>query len=248
MSNSGETQSVAGEDWRLTNQSDGKAKLGERVARAIEREIVEAGWPVGEMIGSEAELQERFGVSRAVLREAIRMLEQHGVARTRRGPGGGLIVMAPDLKALVRAAALTLTYNRTEPAHVFETRIVLELAATQLAAERIDEAGIETLRDALQRESEAIETAGRPGTSDVHYAIGQLTGNPAITLFLEVLIELTNEIAPETVESHVREPIVTEETHHAHERIVEAIVASDIGLAQHRMRVHLDAMRKFLQE
>src|SRR5438067_13885634 len=65
-------------------------KLGVVVARQIEAEILDRGFPVGEVVGSEAGLIERYGVSRAVLREAIRLLEHRNVAAMRRGPGGGL--------------------------------------------------------------------------------------------------------------------------------------------------------------
>ena len=64
-------------------------KLATVVARSIENQVVALGWPVGEVLGSEAELLERFGVSRAVLREAVRIVEHTGAARMRRGPGGG---------------------------------------------------------------------------------------------------------------------------------------------------------------
>src|SRR5438128_10233608 len=67
-------------------------KLAAQVARRIENDIIDAGWPVGAVLGSESELLERYGVSRAVLREAVRLVEHHPVAVMRRGPGGGLVV------------------------------------------------------------------------------------------------------------------------------------------------------------
>lgn len=39
-------------------------KLAEQIAEQIEQRIVDAGWPIGEIIGSEASLIEQFGVSR----------------------------------------------------------------------------------------------------------------------------------------------------------------------------------------
>ena len=67
-------------------------KLGEQLAERVEEEIIASGWPVGKVLGSEAELIERYGVSRAVFREAMRIVDHHGVAEMRRGPGGGLVV------------------------------------------------------------------------------------------------------------------------------------------------------------
>ena len=45
--------------------------LASVIARRIEDDVVERGWPVGEVLGSETDLLERFGVSRAVFREAV---------------------------------------------------------------------------------------------------------------------------------------------------------------------------------
>lgn len=60
-------------------------KLASILARDIEADIVRRGWAVGESLGSELALQQRFGVSRSVLREAVRLVEHHQVARMRRG-------------------------------------------------------------------------------------------------------------------------------------------------------------------
>src|SRR4051812_32028391 len=64
-------------------------KLASVVAQRIEDDIVASGWPEGQVLGSETDLLERFGVSRAVVREAVRIIEHTGAARMRRGPGGG---------------------------------------------------------------------------------------------------------------------------------------------------------------
>ena len=53
------------------------------IVAEIEQEIVEQGWPIGASIGHEAQLMERFDVSRSVLREAIRTLESSGVVTVR---------------------------------------------------------------------------------------------------------------------------------------------------------------------
>lgn len=124
-------------------------KLAELTSEKIEMRIIEMDWPVGKVIGSEAELLGEYGVSRAALREAIRLLEHHHVAYMRRGPGGGLVVAEPDPDAMAHAAAVYLGYRKVSPKELFETRTALELAAVRSAAENIDEAGIVKLRNAL---------------------------------------------------------------------------------------------------
>src|SRR5689334_12188185 len=117
-------------------------KLAEKTAAKIESAIAEQGWPLGSVLGSDADLLEQYGVSRAVLREAVRLLEHDKVARMRRGPGGGLVVAEPDPEAVTRAATLYLRYWRVDPGRIFEARIALEVAAVKAAADRIDEDGI----------------------------------------------------------------------------------------------------------
>ena len=81
--------------------------LASVIARRLEDEIVARGWPVGEVLGSESELLEYFGVSRAVFREAVRVVENTGAARMRRGPGGGLIVSADGFMFINRALIIS---------------------------------------------------------------------------------------------------------------------------------------------
>src|SRR4051812_15887833 len=59
-------EAVAGPSYQSHGGWHG-ATLAARVAAAIEREIVALGWPVGEVIASEAELLARHGVSRPVM-------------------------------------------------------------------------------------------------------------------------------------------------------------------------------------
>ena len=72
------------------------ATLAAAIVAELEAEIVRVGGPVGKVIATEGELLERFGVSPPVLRQAVGILEREQIARMRRGPGGGLLVMAPD--------------------------------------------------------------------------------------------------------------------------------------------------------
>src|SRR5512143_3428897 len=67
-----------------------KEKLVDRVVVEIQRQILEGGLPPGTMLPSERELCEQLGVSRTVLREAVRMLVTKGLLEAR--PGVGTIV------------------------------------------------------------------------------------------------------------------------------------------------------------
>ena len=120
-------------DRRRARQRSSGRKLGEQLAERVEEEIIASGWPVGKVLGSEADLIERYGVSRAVFREAMRIVDHHGVAEMRRGPGGGLVVVAPKSDAAIRTLSLNLEYLDLTPEQINEARLAIELACVRTA-------------------------------------------------------------------------------------------------------------------
>jgi GntR family transcriptional regulator, transcriptional repressor for pyruvate dehydrogenase complex len=82
-------------------------KVSEVVARAIVHDIVTGGLEQGATLPSEAVMLSRFGVGRASLREALRILEVHGLITIKPGPGGGPIVAAPTSRSFGRIASWT---------------------------------------------------------------------------------------------------------------------------------------------
>jgi DNA-binding FadR family transcriptional regulator len=222
-------------------------KLAEIVSKKIEMDIIDRGWPVGEVIGSEADLLEVYGVSRAALREAIRLLEHDNVAYMRRGPGGGLVVAEPDPGPVALASAVYLRYKNVSVADLFEARITLELAAVRAAAERINEDGVRRLREVLAHEESFSEEADAT-IHDFHIVVGELSNNPALHLFTDVLTSLSAAGFLGTRALFDRHATVPrphsefETTHRAHTAIAEAIIAGDAALAQHRTNSHLRAM------
>jgi DNA-binding FadR family transcriptional regulator len=214
-------------------------KLAERVAGALRDDIERAGWPVGTVIGSETDLIERYGVSRAILREAVRILEHHGAVRTKRGPHGGVVVTAPDSGAIVRSARMILEYDGVTSEQLFEARSVLEVAAVRLATERATTEVAADLRKALATEERLGDAAER--FMPVHHRVAAATGNRLFELFVDVM----GELVPSRVRADRRPPAgvaaLSVEVHRAHDRIVEAIVAGDADMAERRMLRHLEA-------
>lgn len=214
-------------------------KRAERVARAIEDRIIAMGWPVGRLIGSEQSLMAEHDASRGVLREAVRLLEHHGTARMRRGPGGGLVVQAPSPNAVRRSASLFLQYRHTELSSLLHARTSLELNCLDLLAEQVKDPHVANeLRQALEAE---LKPVPRPASS-FHHVMMQLCGNPAIGLFAQTLMDMHGEAVrshdhPSDPESAVLDPGTG---HRAHQQIFDALLAGDLPLARRVLIRHLD--------
>jgi DNA-binding FadR family transcriptional regulator len=232
--------------WR---PGDRKPKLAEQVACQIESQIVDMGWPVGRVLGSEAGLAETHGVSRAVMREATRILEHHSVVSSRRGTGGGLVVMAPETEAVLPPMALFLDYQGVTPTQLFEARSVLELAAIELAAARITDEGSARLLEALEiEETDLTDPHKYLLGHELHVLIAELSGNPTLRLFVGALAKLSSSHAEANFArmNRRRASEIGSEIRRAHRRIVEAVIASDAGLARKRVLSHLRAITPWL--
>lgn len=220
-------------------------KLAAQVARQIEADIAQAGWPVGEVFGGEEELRARYGVSRAVLREAIRLVEHHEVATMRRGRCGGLIVRAPDIGSLTAAVVIYLEYVGTSVEDLLAARLLLEPLAARLAAEHIPESGITRLRDTLREERAPGEDNLR-ARELLHFALSDLSGNTALHLFISVLIQLTTRYAQRPRLPGASGPALSAAADRAHTAIIDSIIAGNTARAEHQTTRHLEAMRDWL--
>jgi DNA-binding FadR family transcriptional regulator len=217
-----------------------ESKLAAGVARAILRDVVDRDWPVGEVLGSQAELIERYGVSRAVFREAVRLVENQQVASMRRGPGGGLVVTEPTVDAIIDAAVLYLHRVNTTLDEVFEARIVVEQVAAELAADRLTGADAEELRQLGAEEAAGTLHDHRA----LHVRLAVIARNPALELFVDIL----NRVAFLYFRGGPSLSAATlGASQHAHARIIEAVLAGHAEQARRRMGRHLEAESQYLQ-
>jgi DNA-binding FadR family transcriptional regulator len=224
----------------LTGPVGRSDKRAEATARQIFGEITAAGWPVGTLLGSEAELMARYDVSRAVLREAVRVLEHHQVARMRRGPGGGLFVAEPGIEAVTDAVALQVARQGIEPAQLFEVRSAVEMAVLDRVMATVSAEGAARLQAALETERTASRADFAVVGHDLHNVLAEVAGNPVSELLTMVLVLLTRlRVA---TPAGAPDPFPTQDVVDVHHRIVDAVLAGDHDLARHRMRRHLDAL------
>jgi DNA-binding GntR family transcriptional regulator len=112
----------------------------ERVAGAIQAQVLSGAVPVGTRLRQEA-LAEQFGVSRTPVREALRQLQASGLVEL--VPNRGAVVRGPTVRELREA---------------YEVRAELEGLAAELAAGRISDRDLLRLREAQELFREAVRT------------------------------------------------------------------------------------------
>ena len=215
----------------------------ERLAQAIKLGAV----PVGAQLPSERELVEQLQVSRTTLREAIRVLQQRGILKTRRGRTGGTFVASDGISMLTKSEATRLV-QELGPAltDLIEIRSAVEPKAAELAAERAEPPAIQRLRDVLNRSHDAPVTELRRSDSLVHIAIAKIAASELLMdSVLKVQSQLHELLAFLAV---VPTPqVAARHESRQHEKIVEAIARGDSQGAREAMAKHVEATEELLR-
>lgn len=219
------------------------AKLPERVAALIQKDIVRRGWKVGEILGSEAELAARYRVGRWVMRQAISIAVRDGLVEIRRGRGGGLAVAAPALSAVGSAIRSYLEVAHVTPEDLLSARLVLEDLAIRLAAEKMDGARIEALRRVVRPPDGKASGDAIGTTLDILRELLLAADNAALLVFTFALAQVTMDLS-------VRHGVTNDELERRAQavigirrRMIEAVIAYDLQGAYRLLVEHLGITR-----
>ena len=186
-----------------------------------------------EWLPPERTLAEQLGVSRPIVREATKRLEQQGMLEIRHGSG---IKMVNRLHAPLNRAVTMLLPNEIERLRqLTETRLILEPSLARLAAAQMNNKNRKLLRDIHQRlvVAETNEDA-IPADMDFHRAIARISGNAILHLLLDSMADLHRASLARGYERVSTSNAVTQ-----HETILEALEARDGNAAARAMHKHL---------
>lgn len=213
-------------------------KTAERIAAAIVGDIAAQGLVAGDRLPNEAAMIDRFKLGRGSVREALRILEVHGVIQLRTGPGGGPVVAAVRPRDVARSFSLHLAQVGATMGELVDARTFLEPTIARLAAEQQDPRGLEQLREALTREGligdgDALYVQA---ANDFHYVIESMTGNRVLNLIAASLKEMYSVRVPGGGTEQSTAPSIRVE----HRAIGEAILAGNGDLAEVLMRQHMN--------
>jgi len=178
-----DTAGPAGEVRRLRPA----VKLPVRIARQMEDRVVAEGWPVGHRIGSEAGLAVDMGVCRHTLREAVRILEVSGLVESRKGKNGGLFVAADACNFACKTFSNYLEFVQVDVDELSAIHRALTHFVIDQAMAVLSQAQIVTLRRQISDLSTLSAPEQIPAAEDLHHALLDGVGNPALTLFVRVL-------------------------------------------------------------
>jgi GntR family transcriptional repressor for pyruvate dehydrogenase complex len=139
----------------------------DRVLAFMRDQLLSGRLKTGDRLLSERDLAGALGVSRPVVREALRALAAIGAVEVQRGQG--TVVRKPDFTALADFFSFVLAQQRDAVDDVMEVRIAIERHAIRLACKRALANDIETVARAFQRIVETMDDPEAGGAADFHF-------------------------------------------------------------------------------
>ncbi|MFD8864372.1 FadR/GntR family transcriptional regulator [Streptomyces sp. NPDC059590] len=211
------------------------------------RELVQSGeLPPGAKLPPEQQLAAELGLSRNLMREAVKALAVSRVLEIRRGDGTYVTSLEPELLLSGIGSAVELLRGDTL-LELTEVRRLFEPVATGLAAGRISAEGLAEVKrhlEAMQAARDDVEELNEHDAA-FHRAVIAATGNATLATLLE-------GIASRTLRARVWRGLVDEDaagrTLAEHEAIYHALAAGDAALAQAAALMHVNTTEQWLRE
>lgn len=212
---------------------ENRSTLVEKVCLQLTQAIRHSRADSDELLPPERELAAQFGVSRPVIREAMKRLELQGLLEVKHGIGTRIVnrlhtPLNGSIQLLVNDAQTRLEQS-------LEVRAVLEPEVARLAAERASAADLKRLRTTHRKLDEARDlSAAIEADMAFHRELASMSGNDIFGLILNSMADLGRASRQATI-SYAGIEVAC--THHA--RILEAVLKRDARGAEKAMREHI---------
>lgn len=214
------------------------ARLSQSVVRVFEERILGGEWPPGERLPAEPELCRQLGVSRSVVRDAVRTLAARGMLEVRHGIG--TTVAQPTDAAYADAILILLLRGEATVGEALQARKALEVAAAGIAAVGRTDADLEVLEDCyagLEKATAALDVdAALAIDLRFHTAIIEATHIPVLITLLRPMAQIIQRTSrPPAVDPRFLDL-------GKHRAVVDAIRSGDAESARSAMERHFRFM------
>lgn len=212
----------------------------EKVFGFLREQLLEGRIRNGDRLLPERELALQLGVSRPIVREALRALSMMGVVEIRERVG--TVVCQPDVSVLGDVFAFSLAQAADAIDDVMQARIALECQAIRLACQRATTADVERMRGALDLIEATVDDAADGGLADFDFHLALVRASKSDTI-----VQLYEAMATLLTRSHKdRRRLVGDHDDESmkrtlvedHRHLLEAVIAGDEDAADQALRRH----------
>jgi len=217
-----------------------KEKIFEDIVRQIRRLIKKGRLKAGDKLPPERDLAQAFKVSRASVREAIRVLEAAGLVKTH--VGDGTYVETGSVENLVKPLATVVVGGRESLMEIFAVRKMFEPELAFLAAERATPDEVSELKRILSHQRKKLGNRGLVTEIDYsfHLFLAKIAKSQVLLQLYNTLAELINQ----TREEFLQEGDRPQKSVEGHGEILLAIEKRNPTLAKKAMSRHLENIER----
>lgn len=220
--------------------------LVSQVVGLLEEHCADPGLRPGDSLPAEGQLAETFGVSRVVVREAMKVVEARGIIIRKQGKRA--VLAEPNARPIEQFASRSALMDKSNILELSEVRKALEVHAARLAARRVrtdsDAAAgaLERCTDLLDQARRAASGASVRAELDVafHHAVADLSGNVILGQMLAALDKPLHESRVENHRASLRSGAPRQQWVDEHDAVLDAILTGDENIAVRAMEAHLD--------
>lgn len=207
------------------------------------KELINSGvLKPGDRLPAERKMAQDFGFGRTQIREALHKLEFYGIIKTL--PQSGSVINGLDINTLDGLISDVLNLQNYDFFSLVETRVVLEVNAIRLCAERCTEEDIKILEKSHENFVKYFDTADRVSHDFAfHRAIAEACHNPVFKAMLLIVI-------PDIMTIYQRDRICVPNTAvvDEHKQMLECIKSGDGEKATELMTQHLKGVLNFAKQ
>ncbi len=221
-----------------------RTNLSQQIADHIEQVILSSPTSrMNEKLPGELKLAKQYNVSRPVVREALKLLQERGLITLKNGIGA--IITRPETTTVRDAINRIMQVDKISTEELTQMRQILELSSVELAVEKLTDEHIAAMAKNIERFSDRSLPLKERVTLDeeFHKLIAQASGNDLLCLFVGVLTSLLRDYMGKGVliEGGIEDGIAR------HTQIFEALKSRDQAAAHHAMVEHLRVSRLNVQ-
>jgi len=221
--------------------SKSKSNLSQRIADELSISICDKKlFKPGEKLPNELELSENLGVSRATLREAIRILVDRGLLVVKRGLGTFVSETIDQYTSIGSMSKDDVSSLKVTLRDLFEARMIIEPEAAYLAAKRASDEEIDEIlrlgkivQDYIKKDAKGHKRI--ESETEFHSAIMRAAHNDFLSRFTYVLTETIEK----TFEMNENLEIIAEEAYKDHIMIMNFLKKRDALALKSAVLIHL---------
>jgi DNA-binding FadR family transcriptional regulator len=221
----------------------------EEICERIREQLALGVLKPGDKLPRERDLAEQLGVSRNVLKEALRSLELAGLLRLQKGVKGGAFIQEGDMGRINDVVRDMLSLGAISVRELSEGRIQILDLIVRLACERARAADFVALEANIER-ADLATCEGRwldrvECSREFYKLLAAATGNKVMAMIMESVTEIHMRfVYAKVASSGVSMPQLVEKRR----QFLSALRARDVSSAARLMRVHLESVQRMLEQ